>query len=84
MNPYDNLESEQARKDKKRHFIIDNKKLLCEHGVLYPIIAIKRKYIPGNVYNHMKKKFIKDWISESFLGLDSSEDNHNFTYYEIS
>ena len=55
MNSYDHLESEQARIEKKRHFIIDNKQCLCENGGLHPMIARKGKYIPENVYNNMKK-----------------------------
>ena len=54
MNPYDHLESEQSRMEKMRHFMIDNKKYLCEHGGLHPIIERKGKYIPGNVYNCME------------------------------
>ena len=54
MNLYDHLEPEQARIEKKRYFIIDNKQCLFEHGGLHPRISRKGKYIPGNVYNHMK------------------------------
>ena len=53
MNPYDHLELEQRRIYKKRHFLIENKPFLCDHGGLHPTIAIKGKYIPGNVYNQM-------------------------------
>ena len=49
MNPYDHLESEQSRMEKMRHFMIDNKKYLCEHGGLHPIIERKGKYISGMV-----------------------------------
>ena len=49
MNPYDNLESEQSRKEKDRHFMIDNRQCLCEHGGLNLMIARKGKYIPVNV-----------------------------------
>ena len=63
--------------------MIDNKKRLCEHGGLHPMIAIKCKYIPDNVYNHTKETFIKDWKSKSLLGLYSSEDISNFNNYEI-
>ena len=38
MNPYDSLESEQARIEKNRHFLIDNKKRLCKHGGLHPMM----------------------------------------------
>ena len=59
MNPYDHLQSEQTRIEKKKHFLIENKQCLCDHGGLHPIIEIKGKYIPGNVYNKMKETFIK-------------------------
>ena len=49
MNPYDHLESEKTIIDKKRQFFIDNKKCLCEHGGLHPMIARKGKYTPGDV-----------------------------------
>ena len=64
--------------------MIDNKKYLCEHGDLYKMISIKGKYILGNVYNHMKETFIKNWRSQSVLGLDLSEDIPNFTNHDIS
>ena len=59
MNPYEHLESEQEIIDKKRYFMIDNKQWLYEHGAVHPMIWINGKYIPGNVYNHIKKTFIK-------------------------
>ena len=59
MNPYDNLESEQARIEKNRHFLIDNKQCLCDHGGLHTMIEIKGKYIPGNVNNQTKEKIYK-------------------------
>ena len=61
MKPYDHLEPEQERIDKNRHFLIDNKQWLYEHGGLHPIIPRKVEYIPVNVYNHMKEIFIKNW-----------------------
>ena len=42
------------KREKKRYFLIDNKQWLCEHGGLHPMIARKGKYLPENVYNHMK------------------------------
>ena len=68
----------------KRHFMIDNKQCLYEHGFLYPIIARKVKYIPGNVYNHIKRKFITNWKYNILLGSYSNEDTPNFTNHEIS
>ena len=44
----------------------------------------KGKYTPGNIYNHMKETFIKNWRSLSVLGLDLSEDIPNFTNHDIS
>ena len=44
MNPYDHLESEQKRKDEKRHFFIENKECSCDRGGLHPMIA-KRENI---------------------------------------
>ena len=59
VNPYDHLESEQTRIEEKRHFLIDNKEYLCDHGGLHPIVSRKVKYIPVNVYNQIKETFIK-------------------------
>ena len=84
MNPYDYLESEKSRIEKCIHFLIDNKQCLCEHGGLHTMIARKRKYTPGNVYNHVKETFIKNWKFESFLELDLSEDIPNFTNNDIT
>ena len=64
--------------------MIDNKQCLCEHGGLNPMIERKGKYIPGNVQNHMKETFIKNWRSLSVLGLYLSEDIPNFTNHDIS
>ena len=58
MNPYDHLESEKNNRE-KRKCLIYNKKCLCEHSSLHPMISIKGRYIPINEYNHMKEKFIK-------------------------
>ena len=54
MNPYDHLESEEMRRDENRHFIIENKECLCDHGSLHPMKAIKGKYIAEILYNQMK------------------------------
>ena len=48
------------------------------------MIERKGKYIPGNVYNKTKERFIKNWKAKSLLGLDSSDDTLNFTNHEIS
>ena len=32
---------------------------MCDHGGLHPMIEIKGKYIPGNIYNQKKEIFIK-------------------------
>ena len=84
MNPYYHLESERTRIDEKIFFIIDNIKVFCDNGGLYPVKVRKGKYIPGNVYNQMKEIFIKNGIDKSLLGLNSSEDIPNFTNHEIS
>ena len=49
MKPHDHLESEEIRRDKKRHFIIDNKECWCDHGCLHSMKVVKGKYTPGNV-----------------------------------
>ena len=49
MNPYEHLESEKTRIEKKRNILIDNRKNLCEHFGLNKMIARKVKYIPGKV-----------------------------------
>ena len=54
MNPHENLELEQKIIDKNKHFIVYNKQCLCDHGGFHPMIEIKGKYIPGNVYNRIK------------------------------
>ena len=64
--------------------MIDNKQLVCEHGGLNTIIARKGKYIPGNLYNIMKEKLIKNWQSQSVLGFNLSEDIPNVTNRDIS
>ena len=84
MNPYDHLESEQTRIDERRHFIIDNKKCLFDHGDLRPMKAIKGKYIPVIASNKTKEIFIKNCKDKSLFGLDSSEEIPNFTNNEIS
>ena len=61
MNPYDHLDSEKTGTEKKRQFLIDNKQRLCWHGGLHTMIAIRDRYIPGNVYNHIKITFIEIW-----------------------
>ena len=38
---------------KNRHFLIDNKQCLCDHGGFRPMMARKAKYIAGNVYNQI-------------------------------
>ena len=58
MNHVEDLESAKTRIDIMRQFFIDNRKKLCEHGGLHAMIAIKGKYIPGNIYNLMKENFI--------------------------
>ena len=83
MKPYDHFESGK-KKEKKRQFLIDKKQCLCENGGLYPITAIKGKYIPGNLYNHIKETFIKNWRCLSVLGFDLSEGITNFTNHDIS
>ena len=40
---------------KKKHFIIENIKFLCDHSGLHPMKARKGKYNPVNVYNQMRK-----------------------------
>ena len=40
--------------------------------------------IQGNVYNHMRETFIKNWRSQSVLGVDFSEDIPNFNHHDIS
>ena len=45
----EDLESAKTRIDIMRQFFIDNRKKLCEHGGLHAMIAIKGKYIPGNI-----------------------------------
>ena len=57
---------------------------MCENGRLNPMISWKGKYIPGNVFNHRKETFIKDWQSESVLGLYLSEDIPNFADHDVS
>ena len=61
------------RNREKIHFLIDNRKILYEHGGLHPMIARKVKYTPRKVYNIMKETFIKNWKSKSALGFNSSE-----------
>ena len=60
MNPYEHLESEKTRIENKSRFFIDNRKNVCEHVGLNPMIGRKGKYIPGNVYITMKETFIKN------------------------
>ena len=48
------------------------------------MIAIRIKYIPGSVYNHMKETFIKNWQYLSVLGIGLSEDIPNSTNHDIS
>ena len=48
----------KTRIDNKRNFI-DNRKNLCRHGGLHPMIVRKGKYIPGKVNNSIKYFFIK-------------------------
>ena len=49
MNPYNNLEQEKTRIEKKRQFLIDEKRCLCEHDGLNPMIEIKGN-IPQAIY----------------------------------
>ena len=84
MNPYEHLESEKTRIENKSRFLIDNRQNLCEHGGLNTMIAQKVRYIPGKVYNSMKKTFIKNWESKSVLGFNSSGEIPNFNNYDIS
>ena len=70
--------------EKKRQFFIDNRKNLCEHGGLHPMISRKGKYVPVKVYNTVKETFIKNWESKSVLGFNSSEEIPNFTNHDIS
>ena len=81
MKPYDHLESEKIKIEKKRHFLLITK-CLCENGGLHPMIVRKGKYIPGNVHNWMKEIFIKNWKSMSLLGLYSTEDIPKFTDHD--
>ena len=53
MNPFEDLESEKARIENKRQFLIDIRQKSCEHGGLHPMISRKGKYTPGKVYNYM-------------------------------
>ena len=62
------------RGDENIHFLIDNKECLCDHVGLNTMKEIKGKYITGDLYNQMKKIFIKCWKVKRLLGLDSSED----------
>ena len=57
---------------------------MCVHGGLNPILAIKAKYIPVNVYNQMKNMFIQNCKYKSLLGLYPGEDIPNFTTYDKS
>ena len=59
MNPVEHFKSEKTRIENKRQFLIDNRKNLCEHGGLHPMISRKEKYIADKVYNTTKEKFIK-------------------------
>ena len=77
----------RIRENKNREqniFSIDNRKNLCEHGGLHPMIARKGNYIPGKLYNSMKETFIKNWESKSVLGLNSSKEIPKFTNHDIS
>ena len=59
MNPVEHLELEKTRIENKSKFLIDNRKNLCEHGGLHPMIKIKVRYITVRVYNYMQEKIIK-------------------------
>ena len=49
MKPVEYLESEKTGIENKSQFLIDNRKNLCEHGGLHPMIERKVKYIPGKL-----------------------------------
>ena len=70
MNPVEHLESEKTIIENKRQILINNRKNLCEHVGLHPMISKKRKYIPGKVYNYMKETFRKNRESKSVLGFN--------------
>ena len=53
MNPYDHIESENKKREKKT--FIDNKQTICYHGGLHTMRTRKGKYIPGKIYNIMKE-----------------------------
>ena len=59
LKPFEHFESEKTRIEKKRQFLIDKRKKLCEHGGLHPMIPRKEKVIAGKVYNTTKETFIK-------------------------
>ena len=69
---------------KNRHFNIKNKECLCDHGLLNTTKERKDKYIPENLYKHMKGTLIKYWNRKIILGLHSSDHYPELTTYDIS
>ena len=44
----------RVKNQEKSQYLIDNKRHLCEHGLLHPMTARKGKYISHNVYTSME------------------------------
>ena len=84
MNPYKHLLSKELRIKKKSQYLIDNKRNLCEHGLLHPMTARKGKYIPHNVHTSMEDTFKNKLAYNSELGLDSSFELTHFNNHDIS
>ena len=78
------IQNQKKKNTEKKTFMIDNRKSLCKHGGLHPMIVRKGKYIPGKVYNITKETIIKKWISKSMLGFNLSKEITNFTNHDIS
>ena len=79
-----NIDSQKIKNREQGQFLIDNKKHLCEHGVLHPMTAQKGKYIPVNVYTSMKDTLKTKLQSKSVLEYTSSEGITNFNNHDIS
>ena len=46
-------------------YLVDNKKCLCQHGKLHPLIAIMGKCISETMYRYVEKSFNKTHIDTS-------------------
>ena len=60
MNPMEKLEKTMNKTSENMTYLIDNKKILCQHNKLHPLTAGRGKWIPEKLYREIASIVKKD------------------------